>query len=942
MHRPAASLVASSTFALVALPFLTPLAAVASAAADCDSRFTLEAEYYVFEAGDAPASIVTGDWNEDGIPDFATANAPTPKWGRAHSLSILLGMGGGFRLRTLPALPLSQAPRCIRSADLNGDGHADLVVAGDSGTSLWMGDGHGQFLELFEYPFPGIQIEIGDLDRDGSLDLAIVRPSNGFTVVLLHGWELAEWRDVPGYIPALKLGDFDEDGDLDVATGDPQGVAIRLNDGTGRFGAARVFTTPCGENESIGSLAVGHLDGDAHLDIVGIQPRSTGSCGVQLVGRGDGTFEARRALVTADDQGVVTSALRSSLGSPVFPAHVPASATLVYLADLGGDGVDEIVTLCEEHGREVMGQRSASLTSSAAFADVDGDGQLDVIVSSSTGVVVHPGTGDGRIRVDPRAAIHEPWASKMADVDGDGFQDVAVYSDGNFEIVHGAPGGFGPRLGPPGSFEMAFDFADIDGDGHLDVLSGGGEAILGRGGRQFAYPGIRFLDDGADAIASGDWNEDGKIDLAIVPRDAIGRVVLLTGDGRGGFQAARELPMRARRLEFADIDQDGHLDLFAGEFFAGAIAFGDGAGGFSGPVAVADPGFDPGLIRADFDEDGALDLAGDQAIFLRRGRVFQRVVTPSNAEAAGDLDGDGHADLVDAGHVCLGDGRGGFEPALWFGPSGSVFLDDRDRDGKLDLLVLSRDSEDGESSITWIPNRTAINHAPLTSGAVASLARSWPANLEWADVAIDGVRDPDGDPVAIEVTRIRQDEPAGAEANDAPSERASPARRDRHCPDAAIEHGRARVRLERDGDGNGRVYTLDFIARDACGAGSGGVATVCVPHHPDAECVDDGPRYDAMACLGHAVEMESQPQAIEGLRVRRAGPGAVTLEYAAASDEPVSLEIYDVSGRRLAQLEWAPLERGAHERTWTSAAGVYFARLMIGPRSFSKPIIIVR
>ncbi|HEX5759821.1 MAG TPA: SBBP repeat-containing protein [Thermoanaerobaculia bacterium] len=128
----------------------------------------------------------------------------------------------------------------------------------------------------------------------------------------------------------------------------------------------------------------------------------------------------------------------------------------------------------------------------------------------------------------------------------------------------------------------------------------------------------------------------------------------------------------------------------------------------------------------------------------------------------------------------------------------------------------------------------AANRPPDCAAAAASPALLWPANGKLVPVAIRGVTDPDGDPVAIVVTAIRQDEP--------PAKKGS--------PDAAgVGTATPRLRAERLGSGDGRVYHVDFTARDGAGGECTGTVRVCVPHdqRPAATCKDGGPLYDSTA-----------------------------------------------------------------------------------------------
>jgi cysteine-rich repeat protein len=123
----------------------------------------------------------------------------------------------------------------------------------------------------------------------------------------------------------------------------------------------------------------------------------------------------------------------------------------------------------------------------------------------------------------------------------------------------------------------------------------------------------------------------------------------------------------------------------------------------------------------------------------------------------------------------------------------------------------------------------ACNHAPSCSAAVARPGKIAPDN-KFVKVKVDGVTDPDGDRVSITIRGITQDEAVrGVADGDA-------------CPDgAAIGDATVRLRAERDGSGNGRVYHVHFGASDGRGGRCRGEVTVCVPLGPGTagSCVDE-------------------------------------------------------------------------------------------------------
>jgi hypothetical protein len=139
---------------------------------------------------------------------------------------------------------------------------------------------------------------------------------------------------------------------------------------------------------------------------------------------------------------------------------------------------------------------------------------------------------------------------------------------------------------------------------------------------------------------------------------------------------------------------------------------------------------------------------------------------------------------------------------------------------------------------TFVPNQ-----APVTSEAYADPGCLWPPNHKFVDITIMGVTDPDGDPVTIIITGITSDEPTASDEGSGGA---------KHAPDAdGVGTDTASVRVERSGDGDGRVYVITFIASDGRGGETEGSVAVGVPHDQaskksgDCPAIDSGQNYDA-------------------------------------------------------------------------------------------------
>lgn len=141
---------------------------------------------------------------------------------------------------------------------------------------------------------------------------------------------------------------------------------------------------------------------------------------------------------------------------------------------------------------------------------------------------------------------------------------------------------------------------------------------------------------------------------------------------------------------------------------------------------------------------------------------------------------------------------------------------------------------------SFLPGTTCgCNQPPDCTNAAADPDYLWPPNHKFAEVAVIGVTDPDGDTVIITIDSIDQDEATETAVGAG-----------NFCPDATgVGTSFAQVRAERSGTGDGRVYHIGFTADDGRGLTCSRTVTVCVPHDKsDAGCIDGGPLFDSTTC----------------------------------------------------------------------------------------------
>jgi hypothetical protein len=126
------------------------------------------------------------------------------------------------------------------------------------------------------------------------------------------------------------------------------------------------------------------------------------------------------------------------------------------------------------------------------------------------------------------------------------------------------------------------------------------------------------------------------------------------------------------------------------------------------------------------------------------------------------------------------------------------------------------------------------NRPPDCSAASASPAVLWPPSHDLVAVQVLGITDPDGDPVTVTAEQVTQDEPVlGTGSGDT-------------APDASgVGTSDVRVRAERSGNGDGRVYNLNVRATDGRGGSCSALVPVAVPHDQNRPAVDSGQAYDS-------------------------------------------------------------------------------------------------
>jgi hypothetical protein len=322
--------------------------------------------------------VAIADLRQTGTLDLITTNRGT------DNVSVLLGDGhGGFGTATNYGLNGGGYPVSVAVADVNEDGHLDLVVADASptGVSVLLGDGKGGFGTATTYSLNGGEfprsVGVARLRQSGLDQVTANGVSNDISVLLSDGnggYGTATNYSLNGatYPRSVAIADLKGNGTLDVVTANgDSSVSVLLGNGDGTLGTATTYSLNAAASPS--SVAIADVNGDGIPDLV------TANTGTNDV-----------SVLLGDGKGGFGSATDYSLNGSAGPLAVA-------LADVNRDGILDIVTansltddvsvlLGDGKGgfgtATSYGLNGASTPNGLAIADLNGDGMPDVVTAN--------------------------------------------------------------------------------------------------------------------------------------------------------------------------------------------------------------------------------------------------------------------------------------------------------------------------------------------------------------------------------------------------------------------------------------------------------------------------------------------------------------------------------------------------------------------------------
>jgi hypothetical protein len=267
---------------------------------------------------------------------------------------------------------------------------------------------------------------------------------------------------------------------------------------------------------------------------------------------------------------------------------------------------------------------------SIADGDFNGDGDPEIVAGrySAASVAVslgEPGFDFGAVDIYPAGG--NPDALGSADLNGDGDPELVVgnRNSDNVSVLLGGPGiGFtaGPGPFPAGNGPQDLVLADFDGDSNPDLavpdfFSAAGDVsiLLGTGGGSFGAPtAVQTGAPAANGIATGDFNRDGDVDLAVSSGITVfpdsGRVVIFLGGPGASFAAPAIHPFAQvpRDIVLGDFNGDGRDDIAAPGSGVLYVLTGNADGTFTPTPEIEKPSLGIGIASADFNADNDPDL----------------------------------------------------------------------------------------------------------------------------------------------------------------------------------------------------------------------------------------------------------------------------------------------------------------------------------------------
>jgi hypothetical protein len=600
-----------------------------------------------YNGGSGPLSIVAADFDKDGDADIAVANSNSTG---SSGMSIFVNAAGTLTGPT--NYTTGSGPTSLVSGDFDKDGDIDIAVENQTSStvSVFLNTGAGSFAAKVDYTTDAgpVWIATGDINKDGYLDLITANRTNNNTSVLMgmgSGMFGAKTDYPTGTDPrSVIVADLDKDGDADVVSSNntTTNISVFIN---------RIFGVSPTTNPT---LQVNSLAGNDALQITGTGPNNqflrVDSVGNTTIGgSASGLFDTKvdySNIGMTNPNAIATADVNKDGAVDIIASNNNGSVTVFYNNGSGVYGKSNTYTMCG--GSPV---NSEGITT----GDFNKDGAIDFATVCGGVAALYMGmnNGDGTFNTTNGYTLAFSGSFNnlvSADFNKDGKLDIATIRSGSNElnvlINSGLGAGqFGATSTPTtmviyttGSGANNLATGDFNGDGRPDLAVANGSSTTmsvflntGAGSGQFGAspPAAASKVDytvgtSPGAMAAGDFDEDGDLDIAVVYNSSLVRI--MTNSGTGTFSSGAGLTgvVYPDVIQAGDINKDGNLDLVTANDDANTLSVftGVGNGTFNTKLDYATGTRAAGLALADLDNDGDIDattgnmLSSNMSVFL--------------------------------------------------------------------------------------------------------------------------------------------------------------------------------------------------------------------------------------------------------------------------------------------------------------------------------------
>ncbi|CAF3699203.1 unnamed protein product [Rotaria sp. Silwood1] len=645
----------------------------------------LNGTYYVTGTGLHPSSVAVGDLNNDGVSDIVAANLGT------NTIEIFLDYNKeNFISSSILQLNPYSLPQYVIVADFNEDSSLDIAVVTyyDHSLNVFLGLGNGSFGEKLVYLLPSesfpAAVASGNFNQDDRMDIVIGSDgTNDISVFLSFDYLTFSTHVIyTDYLNAvlncIATGDLDNDHILDlvVCNSVANTIIVFLGYGNGSFLEKISYST--GKGSSPYFLVVDDFNNDKNLDIL-VTNRDTDSVGLFL-GYGNGSFQSQISYPTGDLSWPISVATDDFNSDTLLDFVVANSGSNIIGVFFGnGDGTFQ----------EQIKYRMINGTNPVWISvnDMNNDGILDIIVAYFRGdnVGILLGSEDGTFGnqiILPTGSNSGPISIAIADFNNNNGMDIAVanYFSKNIFIFFGY--GNGTFSLETMIFETSYSSlvaivaADINNDTVFDILIVDADEknssigiFYGLGNGNFTLQTVYStgFNSNQRMIVIGDYNNDGKLDLAIpyFNQNSIGIMLQHSVQPFGPYTTfTLDDNTHPFSVVVADFNDDHQQDIAVANFGTDniCILLGNGNGNFadqmtystgtqSGPSSISvgdfnnDHHFD--IVVTNFRANNVLILLGyGNGAFLCVTNYSTGISSSPFSVAVADLNKDNHLDLV--------------------------------------------------------------------------------------------------------------------------------------------------------------------------------------------------------------------------------------------------------------------------------------------------------